>query len=396
VAESALEAALDYRQRGWSVVPVWRKGPDWQLVKHTRGTSKTRSFKTRPADEDEIRRWFERNPGAEVGVMCGEASNGLVVVDVDKPEQATELRTPPTPRDRSRRGRHYYTRSDNPPPTRFFPFGELRGEGDLAGAIAVVPPSRDRRWEIGPDELPLAPFESIELPPATSRESSSKSGNPGSSSLTLTRRSLLIRATSPTSLEDLSSYDSDYAASSSMSSALGIDAEFGQAFRCVIHPENSPSASVWCDGAGQFFYRDWHEREGVGGFCFAQVRARLAGRWVDEGPELAVWKLRLLYEAGLVVPAPMPVELEAPPLWCSLRLLYGLRWLRSPGEGAPLGIRFLAAWSGLGWRAVSEQLQELRRSRLLVPAGRHGHYSLWLPHEAAMPANPRETRGGER
>lgn len=68
------EAALDYLQRGWSVIPV--------LAREKRPAIRWLEFQHRRADKTELERWFRHWPQANVGIVTG-AVSGLVVLDVD-------------------------------------------------------------------------------------------------------------------------------------------------------------------------------------------------------------------------------------------------------------------------------------------------------------------------
>ena len=71
---SVLQAALDYHERGWSVIPV-SPGSKRPLVPWKR-------YQDRLATPDQIRGWFRKHPDANVGIVTGEISR-LVVVDFD-------------------------------------------------------------------------------------------------------------------------------------------------------------------------------------------------------------------------------------------------------------------------------------------------------------------------
>ena len=74
-----MNAALEYASRGWSVIPVSRtKQP---LVKWK---TSTREELTNP---DNIREWWTKYPTANVAIVTGKRSGGLVVIDLDIDDQ---------------------------------------------------------------------------------------------------------------------------------------------------------------------------------------------------------------------------------------------------------------------------------------------------------------------
>jgi hypothetical protein len=76
VTKSLLPVALDYLDRGWSVIPIRiEDGVKKALVKW-------KPFQTRRAEPEEVQRWWKEFPDALVGIVTGEISN-LVVVDID-------------------------------------------------------------------------------------------------------------------------------------------------------------------------------------------------------------------------------------------------------------------------------------------------------------------------
>lgn len=123
-----LNAALEYRARGWSVIPLnpGSKQPAIQWKK----------FQEEIASEELIARWWGV-PGYNIGIVTGAVSN-LVVIDVDdrmdgvRPTWTTlTVKTP--------NGRHYYFSATNPVETYISKTGlGIRGEG----GYVVAPPSR--------------------------------------------------------------------------------------------------------------------------------------------------------------------------------------------------------------------------------------------------------------
>jgi hypothetical protein len=72
--KTAEEFALYYLSRGWSVIPI-RKGDKRPALRWL-------EFQGRRADVTEVKRWFRKWPGANVGIVTGRIS-GLIVLDVD-------------------------------------------------------------------------------------------------------------------------------------------------------------------------------------------------------------------------------------------------------------------------------------------------------------------------
>lgn len=97
-------AALGYAQRGWPVLPL-RAGQKVPLTDH--------GFKDASADPDQLCRWWERWPQANLGISTGEA--GLLVIDVDSHHGAdleAWINGRPWPEtftvETGRGGRHFY------------------------------------------------------------------------------------------------------------------------------------------------------------------------------------------------------------------------------------------------------------------------------------------------
>lgn len=129
-----LAAALDYRQRGWSIIPTVGKksGVPWKR------------FQTERAGEDTIRRWFADGRATGVAVVLGNASGGLAVRDYDtipafdswadaNPADAASL-----PTARTARGFHIFGVVDREIFVNMGD-GELRG---TCGLYVLTPPSR--------------------------------------------------------------------------------------------------------------------------------------------------------------------------------------------------------------------------------------------------------------
>jgi hypothetical protein len=127
----ALEAALQYAGRGWSLLPCKDKVPLVRGGVH----AATRDLAT-------IERWWETWPWANVAIACG-APSGIVVVDIDAPSQVPELLDLQTlTASAPSGGRHLYFRYVEGSRNRVFDWGELRCDG----LYVVAPPARGREW----------------------------------------------------------------------------------------------------------------------------------------------------------------------------------------------------------------------------------------------------------
>ncbi|MFB6355482.1 MAG: bifunctional DNA primase/polymerase, partial [bacterium] len=80
---SFLESALSYTRMGYAVIPLpaGEKSPP-RIKNWTERWTK---------DEDQVREWWQKWPESNIGIVCGEPSN-LVVLDVDGPEGHRALR----------------------------------------------------------------------------------------------------------------------------------------------------------------------------------------------------------------------------------------------------------------------------------------------------------------
>lgn len=75
MGNAILNAALEYASRGWSVIPISReKRP---LIKWREATREELTNK------DNIKKWWNQYPTANVAIVTGERSGGLVVIDLD-------------------------------------------------------------------------------------------------------------------------------------------------------------------------------------------------------------------------------------------------------------------------------------------------------------------------
>lgn len=163
MTEGVLAAALRHMESGWSVLPM-RPGGKAPLIPWL-------ERQEAPADEAEIRRWFDRWPRANLGLVTG-AVSGVVVLDVDPAHggeaslAALEEEHGALPRTVEARtgggGRHvYFAHPGGTVPNRVgLRDGlDIRGDGGCVVLPPSVHPSGGRyRWREGhrPGELDTA------------------------------------------------------------------------------------------------------------------------------------------------------------------------------------------------------------------------------------------------
>ena len=140
------EAALIYAGLGLAVVPI-RKGTKQPPMKAWQ--------KEATQDPEKIREWWDRWPEAGVGVVTGEKSGGLAVIDLDEhPEDG-------------RRGVELleaWERENGDPMKRQQHLYSSQVDFQTDGALVILPPTvhaktgRRYKWAVAPDQRPLASY----------------------------------------------------------------------------------------------------------------------------------------------------------------------------------------------------------------------------------------------
>jgi hypothetical protein len=386
------EAALAYHGRGLAPLPIQPRGkePHYDVLQAVYGSSEWTPLRQRPASVPEIRAWFERDPDANIGVILGRASGGLVVVDVDHPDKARALRHPPTPASRTDRGWHLFFRSDAPLATERAAWGEVRGEG----SIAVLPPSlhesgHEYAWALGLDELAIAPFSELQgLKNAPSASPQEEVPLP----VGITSRDVVAGDGSHLARLD----GAVRAAMDSMGVHVELGSKASRKFHCILPghgPDRHPSANLLRGHDRIWRYRDWHARpDQPERLTLAEVRAsRGLGRVIRlKAPSQARFYKLLFYEAGLL-------SIDVEPLWLprdasanARRVAQGFAVqlaIRSQLEGdhgpAPFTRKYAAAWCCMTVDQARAGTEELRDAEVLISAGTDGRSNLYAAQTEA-------------
>jgi len=149
---SVKAATVAYNIEGFSVIPLWGKKPAngvrWQ------------PFQWRRATLPEIHRWDKLRSLQNVGIVCGEISGNLVVMDCDSLEASALFETvfpmlvnTFTVATGSGRGYHYYFYADTlPPTTRAMNINggnlELRANGCYVVATPSIHPETRKHYRV--------------------------------------------------------------------------------------------------------------------------------------------------------------------------------------------------------------------------------------------------------
>lgn len=150
MSETTKDQALEYLDRGWSIIPI--------RPSTKRPALKWQEFQTRQPTEEEVERWWTQWPDYGIALVTGELS-GVVVVDCDNDEsikaaEDAEMFTPVKvktkrglhlyfehPRDGKRRGPRAGVNSRG---TDWPQINGLDFRGD--GSYALLPPSKNYTW----------------------------------------------------------------------------------------------------------------------------------------------------------------------------------------------------------------------------------------------------------
>ena len=249
---SMLDVALEYASRGWAVLPLAprSKAP----LKGSRGVNDaTTNVRT-------IRRWWEEHPDANIGIRTGPASD-LLVVDVDPRNhghtvldilQADYGPLPETPTVLSGSGgRHYYLRwTDVQSGTNALGQGvDIQADGKYVVAPPSVHPNgQPYEWELG--TLELEPADTPSWVKVIRGQTS-----PSPSRLVITSSSTAScdvgrGRVSPVVGEGVyRGLTAEKACAAALglgqfAEQLSVERPGSSKFRCVLHEDNSPSASL--------------------------------------------------------------------------------------------------------------------------------------------------------
>jgi hypothetical protein len=152
-----LKQAMQYFDRGWSIMPLQPRSKDPMLS--------WKQYQTRRAGEGKVKRWWKQCPEANIGIVTG-AISGLIVLDIDSMlalETVKEKGVAKTPIAATGKGYHVYFSHPGFSVKNATSLAGVKGldvRGD--GGYVVAPPSlhpsgRQYMWTSRGLNVPLAP-----------------------------------------------------------------------------------------------------------------------------------------------------------------------------------------------------------------------------------------------
>jgi hypothetical protein len=348
----------------------------------------------------EVEVWYKQEPLLNLGIICGQASGGLVVVDYDRtPNDIVETVFVQTGR---RCHFHAYYQSSQPEQARRFKHGQV-----ITETYAVAPPSFNA--ETGryytfypghsPNDRPLEAFscwrESIEgyeqhntegPPPRVYTSTRVPKPVAGETDICTWVPSL---PQSYLSADTLRQYVRMPEVATAILKKCGIrGAKLGKSFRCPLpdHHERRPSAVLFQSKTGEILFQDFHNREQLDKptYTLAEVYRAIhmhpcqcaecrkyhrlcGGRFKLTAGEQALWLVKALVDTGFLRPLRVLAPRLPDGIPDSVRDVYNgflevleLHRIYNPDNlGAPYSYRFAHRWTGRGMRQCKEAIQWL-------------------------------------
>jgi hypothetical protein len=388
-----LRKCLSSRERGFSVLPLEGKNPNYKLV------PRWSVLRNKPASLEEIVEWFRRYPQGNYGNILGEKD---VVLDVDHPSLfPKDLYLPPTLKistGREEGGYHAYLHDDNGSLTyKTYPWGEVRTCSYYVVGEGSVHPDTGKVYQRISDSSEIAEMpehlrgQLLEL----------QRGEDANTSTDPIQPSVLVLARSYPESDrqkgiDVRSYFCSLGIAFKAMRFMGYEVRrLEQSVPCPWHDDDKrPSATIVQGEDSQIMIRDYHsigckrsQAHGKNQDCewlsIPDVFAKhLTGKKkiLNHG-EYCVWGLRLLGVLGeIALPTIDAPDLpnDAPPsakkVWDGFRHLLRVRQFYLPDQKeTPFSSRFAMRWCNIGsLPTVTAALAWLRENSWLTISGHIG------------------------
>lgn len=164
-----LEAAIDYANQGFAVFPLYPKD---KFPIYSGG------FKIATTNPKQIGAWWRKTPNANIGIATGQASGGLIIIDLDVDDEKgingfetmrdwerTHGELPDTSNTITGRGGYHLLFKANAPIKNrvgVLPGVDVRGDGGyIVAPPSIHPNGRSYEWEQSIDEFGIAPVNDV-------------------------------------------------------------------------------------------------------------------------------------------------------------------------------------------------------------------------------------------
>ncbi len=317
----------------------------------------------RPADESEIRRWFEYDPDLNYGIITGVGcralqGNGLYVVDVDRPKKFRE-NLPGTVAVKTGRGSHYLFQAVEGIGSRGFPWGELKGAGGYVvgpGSVhesghvytfyEMLSPADTLIYDLPRWALPVDEVTAGEVPDL---KVNSKTRQPE-------RRHRYNSVPMPR-IKELENLNQEEAIAVGIMRLCGREVKgLKKAFACPLpgHTDKKPSAALYHKPGRPIILHDFHSQDDDKRFWpLVDVYAScIIGKCVTlKSGERVYWWLRALHQMNIISPPIVPkyalpenTRADVKKVYAGFCYLLELRQLYEESKMAPFNRKFAARW----------------------------------------------------
>lgn len=374
-----------------SIIPVHAesKAPIAHLLKRTTGKTKWKPYQARRPDLLEMSQWIDEAEG--LALVTGKVS-GILVLDIDKKQKKNKKvdgwkhvknkHLPPTTAVKTQNGgTHYYYKL--PKDVTYRSVNGLFEGVDVKceGGYVVMPGTDGYEWY---DGLEFNGVEKLaDIPEWLVKElepyKKDKTNTQKAREHTEIKREIKTSSELPKDTKDIKSYFKNVSTVQHIMNFLGINAEIGKAFNCILPsdiPDTNPSASITQGNNGVYVYADWRETpEGIEGsyYTLPEVYASLNSNKKTKlkgKAEHATWALRLLADSGILQvkeskqARQLPKELESKPTVKKvyegfIRLIQIKKLYSEEQETTAFSYRFASAWCGVSLESARQAMMQL-------------------------------------
>jgi len=384
---------------GFHLLPLQPKGkePEFSLLL---GNS-TKPYQEHRAGPEVVKSWLDSKKDINIGCFAGTKINEdyrLIIVDLDQ-EQPKDLGFPLTPIVKTNRGHHLYFKchKDKIPAAHKGPRGEIKTNGYVVAPPSLHPSGSYYQWSeyLSFRDVPLADFDTRRdqiINYLDSGELQEEGDNKVKENNTETESNTTININSSIKVPGTTSIALDNGDNINTLIKLSKDAgvvkhimnsifktqvkKIGSSFKCPLHEDKKPSASLHHTDDGTIGMKDFH-RSGQFYTLPELYFEYKTGEFkkLKSGTSI-IWWCRLLKDSGIIkVPKILPPKSLAD-LSKNQRIIYQSfiellevqQAYNTKQRPAPFSYRFAADWSGFSLASAQSAIKGLVKKGYLFRA----------------------------